>query len=318
MRMRGDARRAWLAAFVAGILLMAMSIAPATAHGGQGEGRIVFSSSIGDGSYYNLYSMRPDGTDVIRLTNGEWDDTSAAWSPDGRKIAFVSYRDDGVQTELYVMNADGSHVKRLTKTPEFELGPSWSLDGRSIVFGTQHDDTRDLFVMRADGTHVTKVPGLTGVNDWASFIGQDKLLVHHRIDDTTDNYLFTVRTDGSGFRQLTPGSLQAGPATWTANGNLITFENNYATGDFSHLFVMRADGTHVRQIENVDGNHNLFPHWSPDGRKITFQSFSLTHPVFTDFNIHTIKLDGSREVDLTNNEFSNIQPAWGCPDRTCR
>jgi Tol biopolymer transport system component len=272
-----------------------------------------------------LYSIRPDGTGLLRLSNGEWEDVNAAWSPDGRKIAFSSSRDNLDESEIYVMDDDGSDVRRLTTIPGFDYGPSWSPDGRNIVFTHKGEGPREIFLMRADGSRVRKVPivtvgdGLIGGNDWPSFMGDDRLLVHHREDTISDSFLFTVKLDGSHLRQLTPNNLQAGPAAWTSRGHLITFENNYCSGcDFAHIYTMRDDGTRIRQIENVEGNNNLFPQWSPDGRKVTFSSFSLTSPVFAYNNIHTIDADGGNELDVTNNPYDNYQSSWGCPGSSCR
>ncbi len=47
--------------------------------------------------------MNADGTGLVDLTNNPAYDESAAWSPDGSKIAFDSDRDGNF--EVYVMNA---------------------------------------------------------------------------------------------------------------------------------------------------------------------------------------------------------------------
>jgi len=93
--------------------------------------RIAFQSSgptgtvIGEG--LDLYSVRPDGTDLRRLTSGRGNDTGAAWSPDGRRIAFSS--DRNFNWELYVVNADGTGLMRITNDggshgPN-DGGPAW-------------------------------------------------------------------------------------------------------------------------------------------------------------------------------------------------
>jgi Tol biopolymer transport system component len=63
--------------------------------------------------------------EVIALTNNNYLDSAARWSPDGSKIAFLSHANGG--GEIYVMNADGSEVKKVTTTDEgsFATIPSW-------------------------------------------------------------------------------------------------------------------------------------------------------------------------------------------------
>jgi Tol biopolymer transport system component len=63
--------------------------------------------------------------EVIALTNNDYLDIAARWSPDGSKIAFLSQANGG--SEIYVMNADGSEVKKVTTTKEgsYTAFPSW-------------------------------------------------------------------------------------------------------------------------------------------------------------------------------------------------
>jgi hypothetical protein len=61
-----------------------------------------------------IYTMRSDGTGVVRLTNNQVNDSSPDWSPAGTKIAFSSDR-SGISEnnfEIYTMNADGSGIRR--------------------------------------------------------------------------------------------------------------------------------------------------------------------------------------------------------------
>jgi TolB protein len=83
------------------------------------DGRSILFASHRDHSDNgrDIYAMRPDGSDVKRLTraNGE----TPAWSPDGRYIVFSVGR-------LFVMRADGSGI---TSLPVQEVGeasfPDW-------------------------------------------------------------------------------------------------------------------------------------------------------------------------------------------------
>ncbi len=62
---------------------------------------------------------------------------------------------------------------------------------------------------------------------------------------------------------------------WSPDGTRIAFglgRYNLGTRDgaLSHVAVINADGTGLRQLtEATPGNHG-FPSWSPDGRQIVF------------------------------------------------
>jgi len=95
--------------------------------------RVLFQSDrTGD---WEIYVVRADGTQLVRLTNSAGPDVTPVWSPDGKRIVFAYERDAG-DSEIYVMNADGSGQRRLTRQPGDDSHPHWSPDGSSIVFNS--------------------------------------------------------------------------------------------------------------------------------------------------------------------------------------
>lgn len=98
--------------------------------------RIVFESREGD--RHDIYTIRPDGTDVQRLTT-DGASTSATWTPDGR-ILFA--RAGGRSPGWWTMDADGSGAAILLSdaavgVPAADLGyaaPTWQpIGGAAIV-----------------------------------------------------------------------------------------------------------------------------------------------------------------------------------------
>ena len=57
-------------------------------------------------------------------------DTSPAFSQDGRRLAFIATSDGN--PEIYVMNADGSGLVRLTHSIADEASPHFAADGRVL------------------------------------------------------------------------------------------------------------------------------------------------------------------------------------------
>ena len=86
---------------------------------------LIMFTSDRDGDF-ELYTIRPDGTDRKRLTNIRGNDAHSSWCSDGNWIVFSSARRgfkdemalyDGVPQpygEIFAMRADGSDVRQLT------------------------------------------------------------------------------------------------------------------------------------------------------------------------------------------------------------
>ncbi len=99
---------------------------------------IVFASDRDGPGRTELYSVRPNGTGVTRLTDAAGSSYQPAWSPDGETIVFVSDRDR--DADLYLMDANGSNERLLTRNDDAEdRDPAWSADGRWIVFGSNRE-----------------------------------------------------------------------------------------------------------------------------------------------------------------------------------
>lgn len=120
-------------------LAAAMLAAAASAAQRAPEGAIVFERRTGT-STADVYSIRPDGTALRRLTRTR-DNFAPALSPDGRLVVFASGRTHGARaTELFVMRANGTGARRLTRNAysrrafTTDAHPEWSPDGETIVF----------------------------------------------------------------------------------------------------------------------------------------------------------------------------------------
>lgn len=103
----------------------------------------------------SLYTINPDGTDLVKLTDASEPIIEGVWSPDGSKIAYVS-GGFGL-TDLYIMDVDGSNVLQLTDN-KHSFQAAWSPDGDRIVFVSQSPDgPYNLWLIDADGSNLVQL-----------------------------------------------------------------------------------------------------------------------------------------------------------------
>ena len=87
--------------------------------------RVVFTRRMPDFDF-EIFTMKPDGSDVKRLTTTRGADAHATWSADGKEIWFEStrtgFKDEAAlydtspqpYAQIFLMNRDGSNVRQLT------------------------------------------------------------------------------------------------------------------------------------------------------------------------------------------------------------
>jgi TolB protein len=238
--------------------------------------RIAFVSNR-DGDV-EIYVMKADGSDQIRLTDSPDFDGDPAWSPDGERIAFTSLRDGN--GEIYVMNADGTNPVRLTNNEAHDWGPAWSPDGSRIAFVSERDGDAEVYVMNADGTEQTNLTNFPA-----------------RIDDEKHPDLAANEKD---------------PA-WSPDGKHIAFtsDRHSFTNDEgldtlnTEIYVMNADGTNQTRLTH-HMSWDEFPTWSPDGKHIVF----IASVDVADWEVFRMDADGSNPANLTNNPANDVVPDW--------
>jgi len=108
---------------------------------------------------------------------------------------------------------------------------------------------------------------------------------------------------------LTPTPTNPVVITRTLPAIVFRAHNVGGSGDLPNwqIFVMNADGSNRQRITN-DGNEDITPVWSPDGKRIAFVG-----RIEDNRDIFVMNLDGTGLANLTNHPANDWTPAWS-PD----
>jgi TolB protein len=176
-------------------------------------------------SSYEIYTAKPDGSDLRRLTHSPGYDAESTIRRDGKKIVFTSMRHGDL--DIYTMNADGSDVRQLTHELGYDGGAFFSDDGKRIVYRSQQPKTPEeiadykdllarglirpgnleIWVMDADGSHKRQVTH-NGAANFAPYFfpdGQRIIFASNMASqkDPSGFDLYSIHVDGAGLERIT-------------------------------------------------------------------------------------------------------------------
>jgi dipeptidyl aminopeptidase/acylaminoacyl peptidase len=123
-----------------------------------GEGMTRFN----DNQRLHIFVVDVGTKQVRQLTNGETDEHSIDWSPDGKEILFESNRepnqDEFFNYDIFALRVADNSIRRITATEYNEYDPLWSPDGKHIAFRGTHRGLTDRETTMED-THVWVMNG---------------------------------------------------------------------------------------------------------------------------------------------------------------
>ena len=283
--------------------------------------KIVFVSKR-DGNA-EIYSMNPDGSQQVNLTQHPAEDYDPAWAPNGKQIVFSSDRTEGV-FDLYLMNPDGKNVQKVFKDNEYRREPAWSPDGKHIAYaqadkrkairawGARFAPTAEhtLYIATPNGTSIEKLT--KGFNPSWSPDGSQLIFVVTGLEHTPLG-LFDLQTRTQ--KVLRPEELPwTTSPRWSPQVDKIAFgklsgarfnERENLAFRKSTLYIANPDGTALQQV--ADGLAAYNPTWSPQGNQLIYNDIAEFFQLYkTDFN-------GANPTQLTR-EGSNSSPDWSNPN----
>jgi Tol biopolymer transport system component len=258
--------------------------------------RLVFQSTRPPFGCDQIFTMKDDGSDVRLVSTGKGRTTCGFFFPDGRRLIYASThlaadacppppeRTGGYVWpvfpgyDIFAADADGGRLTRLTSHEGYDAEGAVSPDGRRIVFTSLRGGDLDLYTMDAGGGDVRRLTDAPGYDGGAFFSWDGRSIVFRAARPETAGELAEYRAL-LGRSLVRPSRLE--------------------------LYVMRADGTGLRQVTRA-GAASFAPFMHPDGQRIVFSS-NLHDPTRRTFALWLVNVDGSGLERVTwGEEFASF------------
>jgi Tol biopolymer transport system component len=227
------------------------------------DGRTIAYARNGD-----LYSVRPDGSGLRRLTSGAELDSAPIVSPDGKRVVFERRAAVDGAADLYSVRVLGGGLRGLTSGPDDDHQADFAPDGRAIVFARDSgggDTKEDLYSVRPSGVGLARLTRTGGIDEFKPrYFAGGILYSRGESTDGPAAYadIYTMRRDGKRVKSLVAGVGSAYVEDVSPQGRTLLFRRDQG------LWSKRIGPGKARKLAQLPDGSETNGVFSSDGRKV--------------------------------------------------
>ena len=260
-----------------------------------------------------LYIARADGSMAHTLYGATGSVFAVRFSPDGKRVRFTVSDTEQNTTALWEIGADGSNAHALLSGFPYKTTAccgTWTADGQYYIFQASQTLANTNIVISSlwalpESKDPNPVPAQ--ITDGPMSFGNPSPSLDNKqiwaigVQPTVQVVKYDAKS--KKFVPVLPG-LSATDLDYSADGKWIA----YVTIPQGNLWRSRADGSDRVQL-SPDGERAALPHWSPDGKQISFASMKPGGS----WKLTLVSMNGGDAREMLQENGSQIDANWS-PD----
>jgi dipeptidyl aminopeptidase/acylaminoacyl peptidase len=264
----------------------------------------------------DIYVLDIETGSAVQLTDFEGGNFNQRWHPDGSKIGYISY--ESGSSQLWEINPDATEKTQVSDIEgginSFEYSPA----GTHIYYTKK---------VKLDKTPQEMHPDLPLINvkieedlmyrHWNAW--SDYSYSHIFVANYKDGKLGESKDIMEGEKFDSPGApyFSGAEITWSPDGSMIAYtskklgKREYAISTNTDIYLYKLENGETVNITDGMPGYDKYPSFSPDGKKIVWQSMETPGYEADKERLFMLDLETNERVYLTENWDQNASNfAW--------
>ncbi len=265
------------------------------------EEDIIFQSNMTGN--FQIYSIKPSGKELTRLTDNEFSDEYPVFSPDRSLIAFhrINHKED--TSNIIVLHLNSGKEIAVTRGDNKFYDPSF-LDNYTVGF----DCGRKMQIYKSDvnSHNIIQLTDLSGRNILPNFSPDKKFMAFTRSPMLGWN-VYIMDLNDKSIEKITDGFGACRPH-FHKNSRTVAYVSEEGDSK-TELWKIDTDGSNKKRITNLPQTYDYYPSFSPDGKYIVFARVE-DDKTNGNWDLWIITADGKKAAQLTTSLSQEKYPCW--------
>lgn len=293
--------------------------------------KIAFRTKREGEIYSSIYVMEDNGSNLRRITDTRFWDTTPRWFTEGKRILFARDYSRGKGNvnngEFFIINETGLNEKRFMINHPTDRQPAISPNGKFIAFNSNRSGNWDIYTLNLETGNLRQLTDNDFPSAWSHRLhwSPDSKQIAYQHDGEHDTFwnIWIMDADGKRKKRITRNPdkgiyLIRGAPVWSPSGRYIMYDDHLFRVDANRKLHPIASQLIIHNVFTGFRHIHDFPKvtgiatgcWMGNDKNVLLSMSAHGADPESDNEIYKYNLESRRLTNITNHPSQDTYPQW--------